>query len=1018
MKNTLFCVLLLCLISLINAFEPHFMTDPAISPDGSQICFVFMDDLWIVPFEGGTARRLTTTEASENGPVFSPDGKLIAFNSNRDGYNKIYTIPVSGGLATRIGNRSFELNDWYPDGKSLLAVSFNSSDENIYFKIDLNNPNKALAISNLTGMFSSVSPDAKNILFNRGGDAYRESYTGSHNGDLYTYDIQNKKFNQITKTDSSERYPTYSYTSKNVIYYCASDGKVFQIFKSSLNDMSKREALTSFDTWSARDISIARQNDNMTFEFFDQIWTLNPVTKKSAKVNIDIAEDCLSDFTKQEVNYNKAKNFAVSPNGKLTVYSYKYDLFAVPTAGGDVKQLTHNQPGIENIVIAYDNETIFYSSFLKGNQVLYKLNINTPDKSELVEWSKDKRIESLSFNNDKRLYIQYSQKDKRNRYAVMDTTWTDVKPLISDLYVGGDVKLSEDKKYLAFISTSKSYQNILYLLDMKKNEYVPLYTYQGYLGNPNWSKNNDALFINRGKNIVRIDLSPRNEFYNDKDNWQDILKKEKPKSNNLVKTEYEYSNLENRITPVVSKSGWSFALFTTKDSLLYYVNSIDGKTSLRKIKFDGSDDSEVCSFVGEYQSYQISNDLKTAYYNSNDYIYKLLINTKKPEQISFKHNYEYNTIKLNQSVFEQVWASFQNNFYDPEMHNKNWDEVYNRFYPYSQYMLNTDVLNSIVNELIGELNASHTGFYPRSEDNLRYKQSCLLGLEYDFTVPLSEGVLIKKVYRNAILADLWNIKAGDIIYSINGITINENNPLETLLEGKMGEKITIKFKHDKTWIETIVKGLNYSQHSQLRYDNWVAERAQIVAKATNNQVGYLHIKGMDKPSLAKFEQDLFAKNFNTKALIIDIRENGGGNIHDDLIEILTKKQYAFTRSRYMGDEKTPFPSDVYDKPIVLLINENSFSDAEIFPILFKHFKLGTIIGMPTSGSVIGTGSVNFMDGSSMRMPSNGWYTMDGTNMEGTGAKPDILVPHSLNDLVNDNDLQLDTAIKELMKKIK
>ena len=138
MKNTLFCVLLLCLISLINAFEPHFMTDPAISPDGSQICFVFMDDLWIVPFEGGTARRLTNTEAGENGPIFSPDGKLIAFNSNRDGYNKIYTIPVSGGLATMIGNRSFELNDWYPDGKNLLAISFNSSDENSYFKINLN----------------------------------------------------------------------------------------------------------------------------------------------------------------------------------------------------------------------------------------------------------------------------------------------------------------------------------------------------------------------------------------------------------------------------------------------------------------------------------------------------------------------------------------------------------------------------------------------------------------------------------------------------------------------------------------------------------------------------------------------------------------------------------------------------------------------------------------------------------------------------------------------------------------
>jgi len=175
---------------------------------------------------------------------------------------------------------------------------------------------------------------------------------------------------------------------------------------------------------------------------------------------------------------------------------------------------------------------------------------------------------------------------------------------------------------------------------------------------------------------------------------------------------------------------------------------------------------------------------------------------------------------------------------------------------------------------------------------------------------------------------------------------------------------------------------------------------------------------MDRESLARFKEDLFAKNYYTKALIIDVRGNGGGNIHDELIEILTKKQYAFTQSRYSDETPVAFPSNTYEKPIVLLIDEGSFSDAEIFPILFKHMKLGTIIGMPTSGSVIGTGSVSFMDGSSMRMPSNGWYTMDNTNMEGTGAKPDILIPHTIDDIIKDNDKQLARAIEELNKLIK
>ena len=1012
--------LLLCgILSLLFSFEPHFMVDPAVSPDGTQICFVFMNDLWIVPFEGGTARRLTSTDSSENSPVFSPDGKLIAFNSNRDGQNKIYTISPNGGLAQKIGNRNYELCDWFPDGKSLLAIGSDASTEEPYFRIDLQNPNKPNALSGLSGMFSAVSPDGKTILFNKGGDAYRESYTGSHNGDLYIYDIASKKFSRLTNTDYSERYPVYSVKNKNTIYYCGSDSKVFQIYKSNINTPEKKECLTSFDTWSARDISIARQNDRMSFEFFDCIYTLDPETKKTQKLNIDIAEDCLSDFTVQETNRNRAKNFAVSPNGKLIVYSYMYDLFAVPTAGGEVKQLTKNQPGIEEIVIANDNTTIFYSAYLKGNPVLYKLNINNPDKIELVDWSKDKRIESIYFNNDKKLYIRYSEKDDRNRIAVMDTTWSSVKTLIGDRYVSSGLVTSENKKFGVFIeNTSKAYTDILNLYDFEKKTITPLYSYNGWISSPIFSFNDESVFFVRSGNIVRMDLAPRNEFSNEKDNWADILKKEKTKKNNNPKSEYDFTNVENRISALVTKSGWSYPVYSTKDSILYYMNINEGKNSLRKVKFDGSEDKEVMQINSDNNGLSLTEDNKTVFYISGSNLYSCGVGSKNAEMLTFKHQYEYNTVLLNKSVFEQVWASFGNNFYDSKMHNKDWNEMFDRFSKYSQYMLNTDILSSVVNELIGELNASHTGFYPRSESRYRFKSSALLGLEYDYSKPLAQGVLVKKAYRNSSLADVWKIKPGDIIYSVNGITIDENNPLEFLLLDKVNETLKINFKRNNELIETTVKGLDYRQHSKLRYDNWVEERRQIVAKASNNQIGYLHIEGMNRTCLEKFKQDLFAKNFDTKALIIDIRENGGGNIHDELIEILTKKQYAFSSNRYFGAEKNIFPASVYDKPIVLLINENSFSDAEIFPILFDYFKLGIIIGMPTSGSVIGTGSVDFMDGSSMRMPSNGWYTMKGINMEGTGAKPHILVPHTLNDVVIDNDLQLSTAVSELLKKIK
>jgi len=174
---------------------------------------------------------------------------------------------------------------------------------------------------------------------------------------------------------------------------------------------------------------------------------------------------------------------------------------------------------------------------------------------------------------------------------------------------------------------------------------------------------------------------------------------------------------------------------------------------------------------------------------------------------------------------------------------------------------------------------------------------------------------------------------------------------------------------------------------------------------------------MDNPSFNRFFQDLFAENYSKEALIIDVRNNGGGNISDDLIDVLTKKKYAITSSRLFGAKKVSAPGNVWDKPVVLLIDENSMSDAEIFPIIFKELKVGKIIGMPTSGYVIGTRSKDLMDGSRMRLPSEGWYRMNGVNMEGNGALPDIEVRQTFKQILADDDVQLKRAVKELFMEL-
>jgi tricorn protease len=218
-------------------------------------------------------------------------------------------------------------------------------------------------------------------------------------------------------------------------------------------------------------------------------------------------------------------------------------------------------------------------------------------------------------------------------------------------------------------------------------------------------------------------------------------------------------------------------------------------------------------------------------------------------------------------------------------------------------------------------------------------------------------------------------------------------------------------------VNATVKGLNANDHYQLRYEDLVLKSFRQVTEATNGRIGYLRIQRMNQPALRRFEQDFLALNVNTDGMIIDVRANSGGRISGDLFDIITRRQRAYTYSRFASIEPIPSPRNIYQKPIVLLIDEDSFSDAEIFGILFRDLNIGTIVGMPTSGSVIGTSDYHLIDGSNIRMPQSGWFTMNMENMELTGARPDIYIPRLPHHHVNKLDPQLEKAIEVILSQV-
>lgn len=680
MKKFMVILFLIGSIFILFSFEPEFMVDPAISPDGSEVCFSYLNDLWVVSIDGGIAKRLSSTSGYDYNPEYSPDGSMIAFNSDRDGVNKIYIIPAKGGLAKAISQERLVFHDWFSDNKHILAGITSPGEYSQLVKVSIEDGKRPVIIAEYGDSFACVSPDDKSIIFNRRGDPYREAYKGSHNGDLFLYDIKKKVYSQLTDTQITERYPVFSHVENDIIYYCASDGKVFQIYKSNIANMSDKEQLTNFDLWSPRDLSIS-DNDTIVFELFNKICKLNTATKQVEEIKITIAEDFLDSSIVEETNHNKVKSFAISPNGKLVVFNYKYDLFAVPSAGGKVKQITNNQAGIEDIVIGQDNETILFTSYLKGDLKLFKTNINNLDKIEMIKWSQDKRIVSFSSFYD-RIFIRYHQGDNRNRIAVMDSNYNKVEDLIKDHNVSS-YTVSKDCEYVFYtVYDRQSKASNLYFLDIKKNESRHIHSQLSYISSISLDPANNYLFLSFESGIHKLSLNRFNEFENDEDKWDDILTTKSEKAEHKVAGEFNWQNLDNRFNKIVSadEGMWVYPLFATSDSTLYYMSYSRKNSIIKKISYNGKDDKEVFNANSKIDTFDFINGGKTLYYSTNGSIYNTQLPGSKGEQLAFTHRYKYDKIKLNSSIIEHVWASMANNFYDKNMHEQDWNKLYNRFF--------------------------------------------------------------------------------------------------------------------------------------------------------------------------------------------------------------------------------------------------------------------------------------------------------------------------------------------------
>jgi len=1051
-----FILSLLCFSQLITAKEfIHLASLPKLTPSGNEIVFEWQGDIWKVSSKGGKAQQLTEHPARDGRSCISPDGKTIAFSSWRDGRWQIYTMPINGGTPTKLTNGpGTTAVDWYPDGKHLLTwvdrdeLGFLSAR---FYKISIDNPNVEKRIFNDHAGSAQISPDGKKILFVRGGThLYRKNYSGSAASQLWLYDCESKTFTQYCKDKQGSRSPLWKADGTGFYYLSQKNNKCFNLWEYDFKTKKKKQ-LTFFTDSSIITPAISKDGSTITFRQLFDFYTYHPKqNKKPQKITIWHEQDKKIP-EKQRRWYNKCWNnedygsIDFTHDGLEMTFTTGGDLWVMDTVLRQPIQITNTTIGHETeAIFSKDHNTIYYLSDIGTKVELWKATRKDGNKYwwqnkqfNLTKLSKDddnsaKSLLSLSPDGKKLMY--YCELGTLKLYDIKSKTEKVIIQTSSPIYYDW----SPDSKWITCTHKDNDGNNDIwiYSLDGKTKPYN-LSQYADWDGNPTWSPNGKiiAYLGRRFDSELSIfyvyldekyeDISPeQKKLYQALTTMTKIRGGEKienpvPKANKKD-VKINFTNLNKRIHRIHLPNNSINGLFWSPDSKqLAFSANINNKPGTYKISFPNNlKPTLLCSQHGWQAQWVEKNK-----------IYWLINGI--PANMTHKYNFEaYQTTDLHQYyrlIFRLAWRKMRDNFYDSKLNNKNWNAIRLKYEDMAAETCNKEALAKIIALMLGELNASHLGFTLK-ENSSNWKnnewqiQTAHLGVRFDQNYQ-GAGLKVQSIVKGGPVDNNKNrILPGEIIVQINDKTVFPDTDLTTILNGRPNQYVTLKVcNKDGERRDIKIKTISYKKANILGKLELIENNRKLVDKLSNNKLGYLYIKEMNWNSLRKFEKEIFACGLGKEGMIIDVRNNPGGFTADHLLATLCHPDHAITipRNGGRGYPMGYLPKVTWHKPITVLCNQYSASNAEIFSHAIKTINRGKLVGVPTPGSVISTSNATILDMGTLRIPARGWYCKNnGIDMELEGAIPDYIVWPKPNEIPNGIDKQLEKAIKVLLQEVK
>ena len=1025
--------------------NPAYDTAPVWSPDSKQIAFASDRmgslDVFLVSKDGGEPYRLTTHSGSETPVAFSDTGHVL-FSADIMPAAESITFPSNGQF------------------KQIYQVSTKGG--------------RPVLFSSIPMEHISVNKDGVILYQDKKGyeDYWRKHQKSPIARDVWMYTPGKKPLYQRQTTfEGEDREPVWAADGKS-FYYLSEENGTFNVYQ-RVSGASSAIQVTHHTKQPVRFLSMANDG-RLCYGYDGEIYTMT-VGRKPQKVNVNIVSDKTDkDLIRQIRNYG-ATEMAVSPGGKEVAFILRGDVYVTSVDYKTTKQITNTPCQERDIDFAPDGRSLVYASERNGLWQLYTSTIVRKEE-KLFAYATDLKEERLTNSKLTSFQPQYSPDGKEvafleNRTAIRIInlkskavrTVMDAKYQYS--YSDGDqwYQWSPDGKWILadFIGVGGwNNKDVVLLHADGKGEMVNLtesgYTdgrakwvlggkamiwrsdRAGYRSHGSWGAEFDTYimffdadaydrFLMNKEDLALLEEAEKvKKEEKDKEDKKETKKKgDKQESGKKDDTEKDKKaeplklDLENRFDRIVrltvNSSRMGDALLTPKGDALYYLAAFEGGFDLWKHDLKENTTSIFLKGVGG-GALQPDKEGKNIYLCSGGGMKKIEIGGGKTTQIGFEAFFEYRPYDEREYIFDHVWRQVDDKFYVESLHGTDWNgfkESYKRFLP---YINNNYDFAEMLSEMLGELNASHTGArYSAWGDAL---PTAALGVFYDDAYS-GEGLKIKEIIAQSPLTrKKTDVVPGCIIEKIDGVAIKAGADYFPLLEGKVNRKVILSVYNPDTKkrFEETVKPISYGTQNELLYKRWVETCRKKVEELSGGRVGYVHIKGMDSPSFRKIYSELLGRYRNKEAVVVDVRHNGGGWLHDDVVTLLSGKEYQrfVPRGQYIGSD----PFNKWLKPSCMLVCEDNYSNAHGTPFVYKALEIGKLVGTPVAGTMTAVWWERQIDSSIVfGIPQVGCMDMQGNYLENHTLQPDILVYNTPEDAITGNDTQLKTAVDCLLQQL-